>query len=698
MKIVFFDVETTGLPISWKESYSNIYNWPYIIQLAYIISYDEKELSIEQDSILKPDGFEVPNESTKVHGISNEQAIIKGSDRKEVLENFASVIIDADYIVAHNANFDINVLRCEFLRNNIEDPFQRDLSIICTMKKTTNFCKIPSEYGDYKWPSLQELHYKLFKKQFREGHNAKHDIRATFRCFWELVDIGIIKYTRVESVKSNIIEREYLFTFFKERNDLFYNLISRHYPLNEKLLSIYENQLDWYAVSCNTQIQWDIKLIEQFYDKWDVDAESGGYPLGKIKWYGLSSNPNLPWSIELIRQYKEKFAFKYPTEYSLGELSTNPNLPWSSDLVDAFVDDWDWCALSKASFLPWSERFIKKYKDNWEWSMLSKNESIPWSISLICKLQDYWHFASINGMIIRGIINITSKDVVKAYFEDEISIKNVIYLPLNENFIDIAIDSWEFDWHNFGSYGILPWRAQIVKKYRHKFDGKVSFERNNNFHWSLDLLKEFESTLMWHLFARNENVDWSIEFFNEFGHRIEFKEDLHHPYKIDWNFLKENKGIIWDEVLLDKFYDILKNDKDFWNYLSYGILNLKWSDEIIEKYYYNWDWSGLSDNENLCWSEELIRKYEDNWNWGYLSSNSAIIWNEQLIKDYINHSYDTDAYWVSCLLTKCSDKEFVFDFLKNNKGTTCYSYDKTWIASNKELNDDFIMEIFNAIK
>lgn len=696
MKIVFFDVETTGLPISWKESYSNINNWPYVIQLAYIVSYNENEVSIEQDVILKPDGFEVPNESTKIHGISNEQAIIEGSDRKEVLENFVSVIIDANYIVAHNTNFDINVLRCEFLRNNIEDPFQKDLSIICTMNKSTNFCKIPSEYGDYKWPSLQELYYKLFNKYFSDAHNAKQDVRVTFECFWELVGLGIIKYTKVKHVKSNTLGKEYLFAFFKERNDIFYELISRHYPLNEKLLGIYEKQLNWYAVSCNTQIQWDINLIEKFHDKWNVDAEYGGYLLGKIKWYGLSSNPNLPWSIELIRKYKENFAFKYPAEYSLGELSTNTNLPWTYDLINAFIDDWDWYALSEASFLPWSEYFIKKYIDKWDWHSLSVNESLPWSIDLICQFQDYWRWSSINKMCLEGKIILNDEEVMKAYFEDEITIKNIIYLPLNEKFIDLAIDSWEFNWHNFSSYGILPWSSENIKKYRHKIEGACSFESNNNLYWTLDLLREFENSLVWVHLAHNENVDWSIDFFNEFEHRINFKEDKHDPFKIDWKYLKENKGIIWDHLLLNKFYDKLKNDEDFWNGLSNGRLNLKWSDKIIDKYYYNWDWRGLSGNENLCWSEELIRKYEDNWDWGYLSSNSAIIWNDRLIKDYINHLYDTDAYWVSYLLAKCSDKEFVFEFLKEKQRTN-YSLEKMWSLIKLELNDDLILDIHNTI-
>jgi DNA polymerase III epsilon subunit-like protein len=62
---------------------------------------------------------------------------------------------------------------------------------ICTMQGTTNFCKINGLYG-YKWPKLSELHYKLFRENFEEEHNAAVDIHATAKCFWELRRLGKI--------------------------------------------------------------------------------------------------------------------------------------------------------------------------------------------------------------------------------------------------------------------------------------------------------------------------------------------------------------------------------------------------------------------------------------------------------------------------------------------------------------------------
>lgn len=41
-------------------------------------------------------------------------------------------------------------------------------------------------------PKLSELHFKLFKTDFSEAHNALVDIEITAKCFWELKSLGIL--------------------------------------------------------------------------------------------------------------------------------------------------------------------------------------------------------------------------------------------------------------------------------------------------------------------------------------------------------------------------------------------------------------------------------------------------------------------------------------------------------------------------
>jgi len=187
---LFFDTETTGLPLNWKAPVTDLNNWPRLVQLAFLY-YDHNGNKISGgDFIVKPEGFTIPTDATRIHGISTERAINEGKSLKIVLQDFQSMINEAEVLVAHNMKFDEKIVGAEFLRTGMQNsiPAKRK---ICTMESSTNFCAISGPYG-YKWPKLSELHYKLFRTGFDEAHNAAVDITATAKCFWELKRMGKI--------------------------------------------------------------------------------------------------------------------------------------------------------------------------------------------------------------------------------------------------------------------------------------------------------------------------------------------------------------------------------------------------------------------------------------------------------------------------------------------------------------------------
>ncbi|ADQ81128.1 Exonuclease RNase T and DNA polymerase III [Paludibacter propionicigenes WB4] len=187
---LFFDTETTGLPRDWKAPVSDLNNWPRLVQLAYLFFDSNGNKIAGGDFIIKPEGFTIPTEASRIHGITTERANQEGKPIQTVLRDFQSMINEAQYLVAHNMSFDEKIVGAEFLRNNMPDSIAPKRKI-CTMQSTTNFCAINGPYG-YKWPKLSELHYKLFKTDFEEAHNAAADIHATARCFWELRRLGKI--------------------------------------------------------------------------------------------------------------------------------------------------------------------------------------------------------------------------------------------------------------------------------------------------------------------------------------------------------------------------------------------------------------------------------------------------------------------------------------------------------------------------
>jgi DNA polymerase III alpha subunit (gram-positive type) len=172
------------LPKNWKAPVTDLNNWPRLVQLAFLL-FDNNGNSISSgDYIIKPEGFEIPADSSRIHGITTSRAIAEGLPLQVVLLEFNDLVMKSEFIVAHNISFDEKIIGAEFLRNGMPDVLQLKKKI-CTMHSTTDFCKLNGPYG-YKWPKLSELHQKLFGVGFNEAHNAAVDITATAKCFWEL--------------------------------------------------------------------------------------------------------------------------------------------------------------------------------------------------------------------------------------------------------------------------------------------------------------------------------------------------------------------------------------------------------------------------------------------------------------------------------------------------------------------------------
>ena len=188
--ILLFDTETAGLPKKYNTPISDLNNWPRVVSVAWLL-YEDGKLSEECDFIIRPEGFVIPPDVARIHGITTEKALADGEDLSVVLRNFAGYLNLVGTVVGHNLGFDEKVIGAEFLRKNIQHTLNNKEKV-CTMDKSTNFCAIPGRYG-FKWPKLNELHIKLFGCSFENQHNALSDIRATAKCFWEMKRLKLIE-------------------------------------------------------------------------------------------------------------------------------------------------------------------------------------------------------------------------------------------------------------------------------------------------------------------------------------------------------------------------------------------------------------------------------------------------------------------------------------------------------------------------
>jgi|TARA_R110002020_G_scaffold103640_2_gene242815 DNA polymerase-3 subunit alpha len=185
---LIFDTETTGLPRNWNAPLTDSDNWPRCIQIAWQLHDAMGNVIEHEDYLIQPDGFNIPFDAEKIHGISTELAQQDGIPLAEMLQKFSAVLEKTKFIVGQNVGFDLNIMGAEFLRLNQENILPNFPVLDTCTETTAQLCQIPGgRGGKFKLPTLSELHEFLFNERFAEAHNATADVEATTRCFLELV-------------------------------------------------------------------------------------------------------------------------------------------------------------------------------------------------------------------------------------------------------------------------------------------------------------------------------------------------------------------------------------------------------------------------------------------------------------------------------------------------------------------------------
>jgi DNA polymerase III epsilon subunit-like protein len=190
LSLLFFDTETTGVPRNYKAPASDLNNWPRLVQIAWLLANDDGTEIESAEYIVKPDGFTIPADAARIHGITTEVALREGAEIRVVLEGILSSLSKVSQLVAHNIDFDEKILGAELLRAGLPNVVETKLRL-CTMRSSTDFCRLPGAYG-FKWPKLDELHRKLFNKPLAGAHRALVDVRACARCYFELKRLKIV--------------------------------------------------------------------------------------------------------------------------------------------------------------------------------------------------------------------------------------------------------------------------------------------------------------------------------------------------------------------------------------------------------------------------------------------------------------------------------------------------------------------------
>lgn len=180
---LFFDTETTGLPERTKKglaSYKTLkkYDTARIVSISWLATQNHK-ITNQAYYLIKPDNFNIPAESTAIHGITNEDANLNGCDINIMFEQFKEILVNCSNLVAHNIDFDINVLKSELYRYKRQDIIDilDTKNLVCTMKKGRDFL------NQRTYPKLAHLYKTLYNEEMQNAHNAQYDTLCCYKCY-----------------------------------------------------------------------------------------------------------------------------------------------------------------------------------------------------------------------------------------------------------------------------------------------------------------------------------------------------------------------------------------------------------------------------------------------------------------------------------------------------------------------------------
>ncbi|RKR84932.1 DNA polymerase-3 subunit epsilon [Mucilaginibacter gracilis] len=197
--ILFIDTETTGLPIDWTQPYSNNANWPYAVQVSWIIyTRDGAELKRE-DHYISDNDFEISPQALKIHGITRDFLTQNGQPRKFVMDLlYADLKHYQPMVVGHYMELDYNITGADFYRLGMDNPIA-SLPMYCTMLGSSQYTRNPQAT----YLRLGQLYSTLFNKPLHHQHNAMVDAEATAACFFEILRNGGITDGAIEKQRAD---------------------------------------------------------------------------------------------------------------------------------------------------------------------------------------------------------------------------------------------------------------------------------------------------------------------------------------------------------------------------------------------------------------------------------------------------------------------------------------------------------------
>ena len=142
---------------------------------------------------LTSSNFFCPKEFRKLpNKFTQEQLELEGIALASALSNLADDIASCDTIVAHNLQFDFNVIAAEcyrILANGNNDIARKLVDKMTSMKKVCTMELGMQKLGRTRRIKLSHLYEELTDEEWDQQHRAEDDARVCGICYWLLVDM-----------------------------------------------------------------------------------------------------------------------------------------------------------------------------------------------------------------------------------------------------------------------------------------------------------------------------------------------------------------------------------------------------------------------------------------------------------------------------------------------------------------------------
>lgn len=190
MLSLIFDVETTGLPSTRNAFYENldVYDSSRLVSIAWrLVDVDSDEELSNCYFIVKPDNYTIPEKATKIHGISNQQALNEGIAFYDIVMKLHQDLHTCETIVAHNIIFDINVLKSELFRMKFIGIIEliNTKNLFCTMMESMKSGLVK------RFTSLTKIYTMIYtdEEDISNAHNAYFDVLYCLKVYKHLVKL-----------------------------------------------------------------------------------------------------------------------------------------------------------------------------------------------------------------------------------------------------------------------------------------------------------------------------------------------------------------------------------------------------------------------------------------------------------------------------------------------------------------------------